>query len=371
LPTPQYCPNLTIRMSECEALSRLSEPVKDAIFPLVRMQAWPNPKKDHGGPIRRSADHIERAFGDRVIGMDLAAPFFNADKVYKTEDRREWAIRGYREMQALSNPAGGFDAWCNFIAEDVRRIPVVQWSADPLTLQLQVDRLMQLGRGIIFRFRRTHGWNLTEAAALTGISLGASPVLMVYDYEQIKPNDDLTSIGIPAQGAILSANSLVTGGQRDHVFVASSWPSEFKSFGEEYACLPLKERRLFDLLKASPPLVNSGISLGYGDHAAVYVSERDPAFKGVPRVDYPTAGDWIYHRRKEGFEMAASLVRNDPKWDETNNCWGAHRIREAAAGNMEGLNGAGRWTTIRVHLHMHVQATSAGTPLSTDEPWTD
>lgn len=358
-------------MSECEALLRLPEPIKDAIFPIVRMQAWPHPKKGEGDPIVRSADHIAKAFGDRVLGMDLAAPYFSAEKEYKTEARKEWAILGFREMQALHNPDNGFDAWCNFIEQDPRRIPVIQWSKDPSAVRLQVERLVRLKRGIILRFRRTQGWNLEEAAALTAIPLEAVPVLMVYDYEQIKPNDDLTSIGIPTQGAILSANSLVVGGMRDHVFVASSWPAEFKSSGEQYARLPIKERQLFDLLKSSPPLVKAGIKLGYGDHAAVYVSEREQAFKGVPRVDYPSAGDWIYHRRREGFQKAAEMVKADAKWDETNNCWGAHRIREAASGQMEGLGAPGRWTTIRVHLHIHVQAQSAGAPLSTDEPWSD
>jgi len=371
LPTPQYYPNLTIRMSECEALLRLAEPVKNALFPIVRMQAWPHPKKGEGGPIVRSADHIEEAFGDRALGMDLASPFFNEQKLYKTQARKEWAALGFAEMQALHNPMDGFDAWCRFIEEDPRRIPVIQWSSDADAVRLQVERLAKLDRGIILRFRRTRGWNLSEAAALTAIPLGKTPILMVYDYEQIKASDDLTAIGIPAQGAILSANSIVIGGLRDHVFVASSWPAEFKSSGEEYARLFIKERQLFDLLRSSPPLVQAGIKLAYGDHAAVYVSERDQAFKGVPRVDYPSPGDWIYHRRREGFQKAAEMVRADPKWDDTNNCWGAHRIREAASGQMEGLGAPGRWTTIRVHLHMHVQAQSAGAPLTTDEPWSD
>lgn len=366
----RYFPSLTVRSSECEALRRLAEPVKDALFPILKLQAWPNPKSGKGGPIERSADHVNDAYGSRQLGMDLAVPL-PSTREYKTADRAAWAALGYQEMQALANADGGFDAWCRFIESDNRRIPVVQWTSDPSALRTQVERLRALGRGLIFKFKRSEGWNLGHAAALTGLNLGDGAVLMLYDYEQIKQSDDLTSIGILTQGAILSANTLLTGGRRDHVLQASSWPSEFKTTGEEYACLVVKERRLFDILRGSPPLVQAGINLFYGDHAAVYVSEREPAFRGVPRVDYPTPGDWIYHRRREGFQKAAELVRADARWDDANLCWGAQRIREAAAGNMEGLGAPGRWTTIRVHLHMHVQAQSAGTPLNTDEPWAD
>jgi hypothetical protein len=250
-------------------------------------------------------------------------------------------------------------------------VPVVQWDENPFALRTQVQRLAALNRGLIFRFRRSLGWNLAQAAALVDIPLGNLPVLMIYDYEQIGPRDDLTSIGVATQGAILMSNTQVSGGTRTHVFKGSSFPSEFVTTGEEYACLTIRERQLFDMLRASPPLVTAGINLNYGDHAAVFASDREPAFRGVPRVDYPTPGEWIYHRRREGFHDAAFRVRGDVKWDDTNLCWGAQRIREAASGQMDGLNSPGRWTTIRMNIHMHVQAQSAGAPLTTDEPWVD
>lgn len=367
----KYFPSLTVRQSEAEALRRLAEPIKDSIFPIVRLQAWPHPKKGEGGPIQRSTDHIADAYGARNIGMDLALPIPEAEKVYKTQDRADWAALGRSEVSALHDPANGYQAWCTFIARDQRRIPVVQWNDNPFVLRQQVQQLATLNRGLIFRFRRSHGWNLAQTAALTDIPLGTLPVLMVYDYEQIGLRDDLTAIGIVVQGAILASNAQLTGGVRTHVFKASSFPSEFTTTGEEFACLPIRERQLYDMLRASPPIIAAGIELQYGDHAAIFASDREPAFRGVPRVDYPTPGEWIYYRRREGFYEAAKLVRGDNKWDDSNLCWGAQRIREAASGQMEGLNAAGRWTTIRVNIHMHVQAQSAGAPLTTDEPWVD
>jgi hypothetical protein len=314
---------------------------------------------------------MAEAYGSRPIGMDLALPAPMPEKPYKLQERADWAALGRSQVAALHDPADGYSAWCSFIRSDERRIPVVQWNDNPALLKAQVERLAGLSRGLIFRFRRSRGWNLTQVAALSGLSLGQHHLLMIYDYEQIGIRDDLTSIGVMAQSAILSANSHISGGSRTHVFKASSFPSEFSSTGEEYACLTIRERQLYDMLKSSPPIVAADIDLQYGDHAAIFASDRDPAFRGVPRVDYPTPGEWIYHRRREGFHDAAVRVRGDTKWDDNNLCWGAQRIREAAEGKMEGLNAPGKWTTIRMNIHMHVQAQSAGASLTTDEPWVD
>lgn len=366
-----YFPSLTIRQSESEALRRLAEPTKDLIFPIARVQAWPHPKQGKGGPVERSTDHLVDAFGGRPVGLDLASIPSLSTKEYKKKEREDWALLGRSEMQMLHSPTDGFRPWCELVEKDSRWIPVVQWSDDAATLRSEVLRLASLNRGLIFRFRRSRGWNIQQASALTAIPLGHTPVLMVYDYEQILRSDDLTAAGIGVQGAVISSNSLINGGNRSYVFKASSFPDQFVATGEEYACLAIRERTLHQMLSTSPQLLNAGINLAYGDHAAVFASDREPAFRGVPRVDYPLHGEWIYHRRREGFKEAAYRVRHDPKWDDNNLCWGAQRIREAASGKMEGLNAAGKWTTVRMNIHMHVQAHAAGIPLSTDEPWSD
>lgn len=371
VPMATYFPTLTIRQSETAALSRLAEPTKDLIFPIARVQAWPHPKVGEGGPVERSTAHLLDAFGSRAIGLDLAAVLPPPTQEYKNQDRENWALLGRAEIRTLHDPSDGFRNWCTLIEQNSQWVPVVQWCDDASALQAQVLRLLSLNRGIIFRFRRSRGWNLPQAATLASIQFDNAPVFMVYDYEQISRSDDLTSVGIGVQGAIISTNSLLNGGHRAHVFKASSFPDQFVTTGEQYACLTIRERSLHQMLSTSPTLLAAGISLAYGDHAAVFASDREPAFRGVPRVDYPLHGEWIYHRRREGFEDAARRVRQDPKWDDGNLCWGAQRIREAADGKMAGLNAAGKWTTVRMNIHMHVQAHASGTLLSTDEPWSD
>jgi len=125
-------------------------------------------------------------------------------------------------------------------------------------------------------------------------------------------------------------------------------------------------------LATSPPILQAGIDLKYGDHAAVFAADREPAFRGAPRVDYPTAASWIYHRCPAGFDVAVGRVRSDPLWNDGLLCWGAQRIRTAASGNMTGLNAQGPWVTIRLNIHMHLQAhRDDGGVVSIEEEWQD
>ena len=165
---------------------------------------------------------------------------------------------------------------------------------------------MNLGRGLVVRFRRTHSWNLAQAANLHGLSLESAPLLLVFDCEQIGLRDDLTSMGLSAQNAILAVNNLFPSSDRTFVLLGSSFPGEFASIDAEHAVLDIRERILFEMIRTSMPLRQAGIELRYGDHASVFAAEREPAFRGAPRVDYPTTTNWVYHRCAINFETAVA-----------------------------------------------------------------
>lgn len=345
-------------------MANLAGPTKDRLFPLVKVQAWPREKTGAGGPVQRSVDQVAEAFGDRPLALELGFPRADLDT--------PWADRGRQELLALRNPADGFAEWYNFVGSNPHAVPTVIWNDDPVLLQGQISRLSSLGRGLVFRFRRSQSWNIAQLASLYSVDFSREHVLLVFDFEQISPREDLTSAGLSAQGVILSIKAMLVARSTSFVFAGSSFPSQFAEIDPAHAVIEMRERILFEMLRTSPPMIAAGINLQYGDHASVYAAERPPAFRGAPRVDYPTGSGWIFYRCKQGFQLAASRVRDDSRWNDQLLCWGAQRIRTAAIGNMAGLNSQTPWVAIRINIHMHIQAHLGDDPSAPiEETWHD
>lgn len=354
----KYVPALTIRNMEMRALANLAGPTKDLVFPVVSLQAWPNASK-----LERSLEKLEEAFATRPLALDLA------DAKAEVNDKMK-AARDH--LASLHDESDGFQNWCDLVATRANIIPVVQWSDSPLQLNGQIEKLAGLGRGLVFRFRKSKGWNLGQLGAVDFSELQHVPKLMILDYEQIGRKEDLTLAGHSVQNAALAVKSALGGLHADFTFLGSSFPSQFSDIHPTTQKLQMKERVLHSLVAASPPILAAGITLSYGDHAAVYAAPRERGYGGPPRVDYPTADSWIYHRRTkaEGFVPAATAVMAEPDWDDALLCWGAQEIRRAAAGNVTGLGALSPWTGVRIAIHMHLQAHAGGDPTAPiEEPW--
>jgi hypothetical protein len=359
-----YFPCLTTRESECRALAALAEPTKDVLFPMVRLQAWPREKAGAGTPIERSITNLVEGYGQRPVGVDLGPP--------RSDLSTTWAVQGRDELTSLRNPANGFERWRALVSSHPTFIPTVQWSDNLMELRFEVEQLLALGRGLILRFRRTQAWNIAQLTGLLGIDFGAAPVLLIFDAEQIARNEDLTVLGMSAQSALLAARQLVPIDSSTFVLTASSFPSSFSDIHPTYAQLAIRERQLYEMLRQSPPLIQAGIQLRYGDHASVFAADREPSFRGAPRVDYPLHTRWVYHRSSISFSDAVQCLRSGPDWNDQLLCWGAQRIRTASEGDMTGLGSQTPWVAIRLNIHMHLQAHFAqGGTDPIDEPWID
>lgn len=361
-----YFPAIATRQAEMRALGRLAGPTKDLLLPLIKLQAWPRIKQTDAGFISRSLEELSEAFGARKVIVDLASPRYDRES--------EAVVRGRAEITALHAPGEGFRAWVDLIRLHANFIPVAQWSVDQAILRKQVQELMALDRGLVFRLKKSQNWNLDGIDLLAGVFLSGVRVLVVVDCEQISLRDDLTLVASAAQNAILYAKSRLAAPDLHFAVMGSSFPSSFSDIHPTTAKLDIRERKIFSLLRESPPLLRQGIQLQYGDHASVYAAERAPSFRGSPRVDYPSPHRWIYHRRpaSQGFGVAAKAVIDEDDWDKALLCWGAQEIRRAAAGDLAGLNSASPWTAVRINVHLHQQAHfSAGGAPAIEEAWTD
>ncbi len=348
------------------ALRHLAGPVKDLMFPIVRVQAWPRLRADAPLLVPRSIAEFVDAFDGKPAALDLAMP--------RTDLESDIADQGRREIAALRDPADGFRAWCDLVTSWQCFTPTLQWHDETAVLLRQFDRLAGIGRGLVIRLRRTQSWNIANVVQIRTAALNGVRLLIVMDAEQISLREDLTVLAQNMSTAMTSVSDLLSAADLSFVIMGSSFPSEFASIDATNATLPIRERQLFSLLSGSPPLLRAGISPFYGDHAAVFAGEREPAFRGLPRIDYPTSSFWIYHRKPiaDGFGRAAEAVVSDPAWLPDLMCWGAHEINRAASGDLTGLGSAAPWTAVRINIHLHRQANFGGdatTPV--EEPWSD
>lgn len=359
-----YFPALTTREAECKALSRLAGPTKDLLFPVVRLQAWPRKRADFDSYASRSIHELREAFGDRPLALDLALPRTDLDSAIKAA--------GAAEIAALHDSANGYAAWTTLVS-NTPFTPVFQWCDDAANAALQWEALSALGRGVVLRFHRSQAWNASGFNALSQSSFVGADILAVFDCGQIDRNEDLTQLGSAIQPQILARAAALAGANATFVLVGSSFPSEFSSIHPEYSKLEIKERRLYSMLQPSQSVLNAGIQLLYGDHASVFADARPPAFRGAPRVDYPSKWTWAYHRRKEdnGYHIAAQMIMQEDEWDDALFCWGTQEIRRAASGNMKGLNSGTPWTAVRINNHLHQQAHFHEGPGPIEEEWKD
>jgi hypothetical protein len=286
-----YFPTFTTRGAEIKALAKLANPTKDLLFPIVRLQAWPRQKHTDPILVDRSLREYAGAMGSRAAVLDLSKPRSDLDS--------EAAIQGRAEILRLHNPQDGFRSWVELISKNVQFIPTVIWSDDSANLTMEVEELAKLGRGIVLRLRRSEGWNIGHVNSMNKISLNNVHILVIIDCEQIPLREDLTIVALDIQNAILRANNLITSSSITFVMIGSSFPSNFASIDKVTAKIAIRERQIYFLLKDNPTLTQEGIALRYGDYSAVFAAEREPQFRGLPRVDYPAPLSWVYHRRPQ------------------------------------------------------------------------
>ena len=99
----------------------------------------------------------------------------------------------------------------------------------------------------------------------------------------------------------------------------------------------------------------------YGDHASVHpIAYPAAQSRFVPRIDYPTANNWIYFRYREddgGYVRCAEEMTSAGAtwWNPqlvSEEVWGAKMINQASQGNLTKLGSPGPWISVRVNLHL-------------------
>lgn len=341
-----------------EGLRRLPDFDKDVILPNIRLRKWRN-----SATLEKSFEKIAEAIGPRPLILDL--------------DDRPAAVKNATDEQlvALHDPSGGHAAWVGLLQNRHNMTPTVQWGGSAAQTIGQTQALLQLGRGVAIRLRKSHQWDWAGLSSLTAVQFGQAPTLLILEVGQITARTDLAAASAEIAGISAAAAASLQATRITVTIAASSFPAEFASIDREHARLPIRERGLFTMLQAANTFRPQGLPLIYGDFASVCCAKASMARGGAPRVDLACRNEWAYFRREadQSYVEAARAAMVDPGWQDRLFIWGMNEIRRAALGDLSDLHYPQRWVTTRINAHLH-QQTHYGSPAAvfdTDEPYED
>lgn len=249
-------------------------------------------------------------------------------------------------------PADDFRAWREFLAQYENAVPtaLIPPGAPLRNIVRQVVALQRDHDGVVVRSRSPSADLGTLTAILSAIE-SVDDLMIVLDFGYVRSRINACSV---EAAQVINALRGIDPAIRI-VVMGSSYPKSAAAYGESGAHLEIEERQLHLTLGGDTVTI-------YGDHGSIHPEPFEPSqARFVPRVDYALPDEWIFRRARAdrgGFVECASQIAALPDWDDdfANQCWGARKIREAAAGIMDGMGSPGPWIAARVNMHLWNQA---------------
>jgi hypothetical protein len=351
--TTRYLPILSISVAEMRALEELPERDKDLLLPFFRLRPWGVSNR-----LQNTLNRLGDAYGDRPYIADVLPP------VPLTGEEREV----HRELGALRASAGGYSAWTRFVEERANIIPCVQLG-DLAELQLQIENLYRLGRGLVVYLEPPAFGRVADIARVIGEITGrGSGVQFILDMGQ-RGRELLLAT---AESVGLVRTILRHAPDAVIALSASSFPSDFVGLDRQ----DIYERQHFDGVARELPLDR----LVYSDRGSAR-AEKQMGGGGTPapRVDLPGNLGWEFYRdetdgnRSAGYFAQANACKKSAMWDENLRLWGVQMIERTAGEDSTAIKSPASSAAARINIHLHRQL-FYGDPAglyATDEEWTD
>ena len=348
-----YCPALHARVAEIKALAQLPAATKDRLCPLIVCRPWPNAKH-----LVRTWEKIGEAMGNRRFALDLD----------RTKRDSGGKLAAAAEFDVLFVSRNGFENYYDTVASIAEAIPVLRVSGgEAVQFDAQSRHVDRLDRGLVVRIE--HG-------------VVSNPIALV---EQVlgRFQDVSFFVDVGWSRDILGreawASAIVERIARDHpeieiVISGSSFPDSFSGIGNR-GIFPVEERYLYNNLVRQ----HNSATLIYGD----WGSTRPPSteqmpMRNIPRIDLPTANQWVSFRRdkeledEEDYTDIAERVVADADWPDLN-IWGTYTIEWTAKGEPGAIRSPATAAAARINIHLHRQAFFGTNDVIVDgdEPFTD
>ncbi|NOH84667.1 protein beta [Vibrio sp. 03-59-1] len=366
-----YCPILAISPSEITALKELPDKDKDLILPVFPLKSWTT-AKEISSPINK----IEEAIGKNrkwIVDLDY-------DDLLNRESSKFRPV--HHDILKLTDPANGYQNWCNFIKEHPNTIPCLQLkNLNELSTQLKV--LSSFQRGVVVILKQVDIESQAYQVILPKLK-ETDNLLVILDLEQITKEHVelknqilmyLQAIKLILPQALISLSS-------------TSFPDGFGGYHK--GVKSIYERALFDKLRGSFD------NLVYSDRGSARATKMSGG-AGVPppRIDYSCRNEWNFIRmefsdtspsleknekqaalkkeKKELYTLISKKIMAEPYWEENLGLWANYIIELTSKGDDFGINSAQKATAVRINKHLHTQLhyDSLDEFGDTDDDWED
>ncbi|MFY2764643.1 beta family protein [Arenimonas sp. MALMAid1274] len=353
----RYLPVIDLRPAEMFALQELPEKDKEQLRPLIGLRRW---SASH--ELSKSVDRITKAFGTRACFLEMG----EEDPVESGQERPV-----HSQLKDLRSPENGFQNWHDFFLEErhAHFTPGLQTGGSPAEFELQIERLISIGRGLIVRIDKPTSLVVGALCSLIAAKVKlAENVTLVLDFGK-KSEQFLLEEG-SVKSLVSLARTLCP--RADIAVCASSFPDSFTSITSQR----IFERVLFERL------AKHDRAIIYSDRGSAR-AERQQGGGGLPapRIDYAKKDSWSFFRQSSplatpflGYQSQSIDLIQSETWEPKLKLWGAQMIEKTAAGDEEGgISSPNRSTAVRINLHLHRQLyfNDEESFLDTDEDWVD
>ncbi|KQO75410.1 hypothetical protein [Rhizobium sp. Leaf262] len=357
--TVNYLPVMSVRPSEIIALTEVPDVAKDRMLPLFLVRPWLGK-----GSLRRATDRVQHALGGRrwIANLDVS---------YEGEDEGSSA-----EMAHLQISEGAFENWKIFIQEMPNCIPAAIVCPEIEDFALQINSLIELGRGLAVRFDRRQISDINPYV-LELSKLNLAELYIVLDYGQ-RDARIMRDVGVAVEDCKIVMENLP---EVNLAISATTFPGTFEADNET-----IYERTFHSSVAQGIP----SNTLIYSDHGSTRVRDDKGGGTPRPRIDLPRDNVWHFFRselvRKEDMSKSEYIALRDEEyrnmadsavksrnWDPNLNIWGTQFIKITQLGSDYGINSPAKSTACRINIHLTRQALYGSTLTSSDfeEDWVD
>lgn len=249
---------------------------------------------------------------------------------------------------------------------------------DVKQVKQQIERLKEIGRGLVVRFPMNDVRAL-DFNAITKMLIESelNDLLIIYDYEDVNRKNLLES------DKYANLLNKMNNALPDAIYSVSCSSFPFSFSGSYRGEIPIYERQIYNKMVDNCP----DATLVYSDRGSARAN-RISGGGGTPppRIDYPLKNDWRFIRKEfedaknttreeriDLYQKAAQEMMSNDYWLPDLHLWGIQMIERTKLGDEYGITSANRATAVRINLHLYQQLhyDSILDELDTEEDWVD